>query len=132
MSKKRYVNSDSFVYNQVRHGDNPGGKSMTLPGQSFTVEELMTRYGGLPMGIVPKRDFVDEDQDFDDPDVSKIPLMDPTERHIAMQENAEKMRSIEDSLQEQVDEQERQEAELAAKKDESSQDAGKAKLAADA
>jgi len=53
------------------------GKSMTLPDQSLTIQEILTRFSrGLPIGVGKEPIWNEDDPDFDDDDMTRTPGFD--------------------------------------------------------
>lgn len=84
---KKYVTCETFDSKDSKHYETVEGKSETILGDTFTIQELFERY--TKQGIDPsliREGFWDDTEDFDLPDFSKLHTLDITERYAIYEE----------------------------------------------
>ena len=68
-----FVNRFTYDHTAPHVHENVIGESETIPDQSYTIEEIITRFTGGIMPTVNNRIFYDDDPDFDSTDPTMRP-----------------------------------------------------------
>lgn len=68
-----FVNRFTYDYNAPHLYEKVIGESETIPDQSYSIEEIITRFTGGIMPTVNNRVFYDDDPDFDSIDPTMSP-----------------------------------------------------------
>ena len=68
-----FVNRFTYDYKAPHVHETVTGESETIPDQSYTIEEIITRFTGGIMPIVSSRYYYDDDPDFDSTDPTMRP-----------------------------------------------------------
>lgn len=91
----------------AKHQETPVGKSVTVPDEALTIQEILTRsMQGLPTGNAQPGTYnLDINSDnFDDHDVEKLQLLDPYDRELLARDlaakNEQHKKYLEDHLKE--------------------------------
>jgi len=91
MSKLEKIKFRTHYNFQLSESDQekPIGESMTVPGQAYTMREILLKYTSGNVGDLQKNGYGDENPDFDDLDITRNPdfdLSDYTEENNYLQE----------------------------------------------
>lgn len=95
MEKKKILLRKGGHQFELKLGDKEkgGGKSMTVPNDSYSIKELLDRsIQGIDMGRGRDAIYGLGDADFDDHDLEKLAKMDHNERSEVLERNAEQLK----------------------------------------
>lgn len=108
---KTVTKSDPQVHYQLKNGwklkqhqkEKPKGESLTVPDESYTIQELIRKYAsGLDPGIskLPNFNGEDDEVDFDDPDLSLEIRQDITDQAETLRQAAERQKRLLEQMEE--------------------------------
>lgn len=98
IKKRRFRLAHTFKIGEsdVEH---PVGKSMTVPDQAFTIQDILDKYTqGVDVGNYREGVYDSADADFDDMDLEKVPHMDLVERENLLEQVQQTQKTLNEKI----------------------------------
>jgi len=94
-----YVTQFTYVFDKKKHGEKKFGKSLTLPDQSYSIQEMLEKFvRGIPVSTATNGGY-DDDPDMDNIDPSRMADYDLTTLTEMQEEYSVLLKSINEEVE---------------------------------